>query len=76
MIFNILDYDESKQNNWFYRQDLAIITIEEKFDIRDKNVNTICLPTLEYKYYMDNDNQYTIIGNDFRNIYVYINNLS
>ena len=60
--FNDLDFVNSIENNLFFLDDLAVITLTESFvDLGHQNILPICLPEDDYDY-TDYATQYTIIG--------------
>ena len=60
-LFIDLDYDLSKKGNYFYQDDLAVITFKMSFTMGLQKVLPICRPKLDYDY-KNHVTQYTIIG--------------
>ena len=60
-LFIDLDFDVSKKEYYFYRDDLAVITFKISFTMGLQNVLPICRPKLDYDY-KNHVTQYTIIG--------------
>ena len=60
----ILGYQESIDNKWWIRYDVALITLDSPFDISLPQINPICLPKPNMPFNMDGlyQEQLRIIG--------------